>query len=110
MVSINQIRNGVTRYADNDLIPGQSGITRAVVKGVVNLYAAKADEIIHRLSEIPAISVLQVIDGDMVDIDTLYQCFAPEVQGRIEIKIPLVGTMSFDREEIDKIVRRIREA
>lgn len=110
MVSINQLRNGFVKYAETDLISGQTGLTRAVVKGVVNLYASRAEEIIKALSEIQAIKMLKIVDGNMVDVEALYNAFAPEVQGKIEIEIPLIGTMSFDREELDKLMSRIKDA
>ena len=48
-------------------------------------------------------------DGQ-VDIDALYDAFAPKVTGPLEFAIPFVGALSLDRAEVDKLYRYIKEA
>ena len=45
----------------------------------------------------------------MIDEDALYNAFAPQIRKSIEFKIPFIGNMSFDRAEVDKLVRYIKE-
>ena len=46
-----------------------------------------------------------------VDIDTLYNAFVPHMGGdKIPITIPKVGTIKLGKEEIDLIVKYIKEA
>lgn len=113
MKSINQIRNGVMKYVEYDMLPGQTGLLRVMIKGIANLYAGKAETIIQELGQNKAIEMLHVIDGEMVDIERLYDAFAPEITGIMEIPLPAIlkeRAITFDREEIDKLYNRIMEA
>ena len=53
--------------------------------------------------------MLGVIDGGMVDADALYSAFAPNITKPIEISVPFVGSLSFDRAEADKLLHYIKE-
>ena len=60
---------------------------------------------------IPAVQMLGVLTEDgQVDIDALYNAFAPKVTGPLEFAIPFVGALSLDRAEVDKLYRYIKEA
>lgn len=108
MIPMDQIKTGVQRYVDYDLTPSLPELTQAIIGGVVALYLDRAPEILHKLNEDPKVKILGVMDGDMVDLEALYGAFAPRIQKPITVRLPLIGSMTFDRSEIDKLYSRIR--
>lgn len=110
MTSIEQIKNGIQRYVDYDLSPGLPELAQAMIGGAVALYIAKAETILRRLSGEPYVAVLGIIDGDQVDVEAIHDAFAPRVKGTIPVKLPLIGSMSFDRAEVEKLFERIRSS
>lgn len=46
----------------------------------------------------------------MVDVDAIYSAFAPKITAPVELPIPMIGSISLDRAEIDKLYRYIKEA
>ena len=74
------------------------------------LYAQKLPQIVDGLEKIPAVKVLGVIQDGMIDEDALYNAFAPKIRKPLELDIPLVGKLSFDRAEVDKLLKYLKEA
>lgn len=111
MVTIERAINGATAYLDRELVPHLPGWKAVAVSGVAALYAAQAPKIIDKIKSIPAVQMLGVLSEDgQVDIDALYNAFAPKVTGPLEFAIPFVGALSLDRAEVDKLYRYIKEA
>ena len=52
-----------------------------------------------------------IMDGDNINIDALYDAFVPKLNGsKIPIVIPKIGTIKLGKEEIDILMRYIKEA
>lgn len=110
MIPKEKVIAGAAMYIEREVLPHLPELKALAVAGVVALYSRKAPELLDKLESVPAVKVLGVMDGGMVDADALYSAFAPNITKPIEISIPFVGSLSFDRAEADKLLRYIKEA
>ena len=53
-------------------------------------------------------AVLNVTDGENIDIDAVYNAVLPYADDAIKIDIPTIGEISLNREDIDKIYRYMK--
>ena len=113
MTSINQIQRGFTRFVDEEVAPAFDGWQKAVVAGVAGLLAANLPNLAKTYGGHPLVAALGVYDANTgsVNIDALYDAFVPQMgYDKIPIAIPKVGTIRMGRDEIDALVRYIKEA
>lgn len=113
MVTIEQIQRGFTRFVDGHVSNAFSGWQKAVVAGSAALIATSLPNIVKIYSSTPFIAALGVYDhsNGCVDIDALYNAFVPNLGGeKIPISLPKIGTIKMGKEEIDILIRYIKEA
>ena len=112
MVTIPQIQRGFAAFVDNEVAIVFSGWKKAVVTGAAGLLAANMPNLAKAYGEHPFVSALGVYDpaAGTVNIDALYNAFVPKLgTEKIPIPIPKIGTVKMGREEIDTLVRYIKE-
>lgn len=111
MVTIQQVKTGITRYIDNDMLPKLSGFRRIGLGVYSALAAENATDLILKYKDHPAVSMLGVInENNEVDIDKLYNAVYPMFSDgqKQSINIPLIGEYYVDNTDIEKIYRYIR--
>jgi hypothetical protein len=113
MATIPQIQKGFTRFVDNHLSGAFDGWQKAVVIGGATLLAANMPQLVTIYGQMPIVTALGVYNPESgsVDIDKLYSAFVPHMGGdKIPVTIPKIGTIKLGKDEIDVIVRYIKEA
>lgn len=111
MIAKERVASGALKYIDCEVCPHIPGFKAIVLSGLAVLYAQKLPAIIAALRQHPAIAALDVLTEDgMVDVDAVYNAFAPKITAPVELPIPMIGSISLDRAEIDKLYRYIKEA
>ena len=113
MVTIAQIQRGFTLFVDNEVAAVFDGWQKAIVAGGAGLLASNFPNIVKMYSDHPLVSALGVYDPNTgsVNIDAVYNAFIPKMgTDKIPITIPKIGTIKFGRDEIDTLVRYIKEA
>lgn len=111
MVSMDQVKNGLIRYIESDIMPHLDGIKKIGVGLYTGLAADNAVKMALQYANHPAIAMLNVIDeAGNVDIDKLYKTVIPMFNdGHKEaIKVPLVGEFRIDKNDIETLYRYIR--
>lgn len=110
MASINQVQQGAARFVDNELVPAFAGVEKIVVGGAAALFIANMENIVKQYSTHPAVAILGVYkDGD-INVDALYQAFAPRFgEEKVPVKIPMIGSVKIGKTEIDKLYQYIKE-
>ena len=107
MVSINKIEQGVARYVDSEIMPhlDRNGWEKVLVGTAVSLAIRKSSEIVAGYKDNKVVKMLGIMDenGD-IDVDIL----AKELQNNIpkdgiEFDIPVIGTMTFHKDDVDKL-------
>lgn len=111
MVTMEQVKAGLVKYIDNDVLPHLTGMKKIGLGVYTALAAENVSAIISRYKTHPAVAVLDVIDDqENVDIDRLYQAIYPMFQGgeKQVISIPFIGDMTIDRTDLDRLYRYIK--
>lgn len=113
MVTVSQIQRGFALFIDREVAAAFNGWQKAVVAGCAGLLAANFPNIMKAYGEHPFVSALGVYDPNsgMVDIDSLYNAVVPKLGAdKIPITIPKIGAIKMGQQEIDALVRYIKEA
>lgn len=111
MVTMQQVKNGLVKYIDTDVLPHLTGIKKLGLGVYTALAANNVVVLIEKYREHPAVAVLDVIDAEgNVDIDKLYQAIAPQFANgeKQVINIPLIGDMTVDKSDLEKLYRYIK--
>ena len=90
-----------------------TGWQKSVVGGAAGLLAANLPNLVKVYGNHPAVAVLGVYDAESgsVNIDALYNAFVPKLGAeKIPIAIPKIGTIKIGKEEIETLMKYIKEA
>ena len=113
MATITQIQRGFTRFVDSHLAGAFSGWQKAIVVGGASLIALNMPQLVSMYGSHPVVAALGVYNPDAgtVNIDALYNAFVPHMDGdKIPVSIPKVGTIKLGKDDIDILVKYIKEA
>jgi hypothetical protein len=113
MATVTQIQQGFVKFVDRHLSGAFEGWQKAVIVGGSTLLAANMPKIATIYGTHPIVAALGVYNADAgtVDIDALYRAFVPQMgTDKIPISIPKIGTIKLGKEDIDILVKYIKEA
>ena len=113
MATIAQVQNGFVKFIDNDVAGAFEGWQKAVVVGGATLLAANLPGLAVSYGAHPVVAALGVYNAEActIDIDSLYKAFVPNLGAeKIPIALPKIGTIKIGKEEIDRLVKYIKEA
>ena len=113
MATIPQIQKGFTRFVDLHLAGAFDGWQKAVVVGGATLVSINMPNLIRTYAANPVVAALGIYSpvSESIDIDALYNAFVPHMGGdKLPISIPKVGTIKLGKEEIDLLMKYIKEA
>ena len=113
MATINQIQQGFVKFVDNHLSGAFEGWQKAIVVGSSTLLAANMPKMVAIYGASPIVAALGVYNPEAgtVDIDALYKAFIPNMgSDKIPISIPKIGTIKLGKEDIDILIKYIKEA
>lgn len=113
MATIPQIQKGFSQFVDLHLAGAFDGWQKALVIGGATLLTMNLPALVKNYCNHPVVAALGVYNptSESVDVDKLYNAFVPHMGGdKLPISIPKVGTIKLGKEEIDLIVKYIKEA
>ena len=113
MATIPQIQKGFTRFVDLHLAGAFDGWQKAMVVGGATLVSINMPNLVRTYAAHPLVSALGIYSpvSESVDIDALYNAFVPHMGGdKLPISIPKVGIIKLGKEEIDLLMKYIKEA
>lgn len=112
MVTMQAAKNGLVKYIDNDILPHLTGLKKVGLGVYTALAANNIIGLMEKYKDHPAVAVLDVIDENgNIDIDKLYNVSAPMFANgeKQMINIPMIGDMTVDRTDLEKLYRYIKE-
>lgn len=112
MATISQVQRGFALFIDNEVAAVFDGWQKAIVAGGAGLLAANFPNLVKAYANHPLVLALGVYDAGsgMINIDALYNAFVPKMGSeKIPLTIPKIGTIKFGKEEIDLLMRYIKE-
>ena len=113
MATIAQVQRGFALFIDNEIAAAFDGWQKAIVAGCGGLLASNFPKLANTYANHPLVVGMGVFDpaSGNINIDTLYNAFVPKMGAdKIPISIPKIGTIKLGREEIDTLMRYIKEA
>lgn len=113
MATIAQIQKGFTKFIDTHISGAFEGWQKALVIGGATLLAANLPNLVQTYGANPVVASLGVYNPEAgtVDIDKLYNAFVPHLGAdKIPLTIPKVATIKLGREDIDVLIKYIKEA
>lgn len=118
MATIPQVQKGFAKFIDNHVAGAYTGIDKAIVLGLSTLVSASLPNIVAQYGSHPVVAAMGLYNAEagFIDIDALYNAFVPRMGAeKIPITLPKMGsinlgTIKLGKEEIDALVRYIKEA
>lgn len=111
MVTYNQVVNGMAKYIDQEIINKIQGWQRWALGAGAGIMMNKGTNMFNAFKAHPVVKMLEVIDeNDMIDIDTIYTELRKQAEkGSATIDIPMVGSITLTKDDVDKLYRLIKE-
>lgn len=106
MVTMDQVRRGIERYIDAEILPQLTGFKRYATAVYIELALNQAEETLIGFVHRPAIEMLGLMDGDdRIDIDRIRTVAGNRMasEGRVEVDIPVLGKFVFNTGDIEKL-------
>lgn len=113
MATIQQCQRGLANFVDREVSVAYSGVEKALLLGGTTFLAAKLPDVLKMYTSKPLIGAMGIYDAErgVVDIDSLYNAFVPHIGAeKIPITLPKLGTIKLGKEEIDLLMKYIKEA
>lgn len=112
-MGIDRIQSGLVRFMDNELMPQiratRSGLNSFGVSVAAALAINNLPNTVCRLKENAGMEYLGVINDEGIEIDELMtQARVSMPQEGIQITLPVLGTLTFHRDDIDKLEQYIK--
>lgn len=112
MVTIEQVKNGLTRYIDKEILPTMPGGKRFALGVGAALIMQNLEGTLLRYRESPLLAAMNVLDeGNNIDIDTIYAAATDTLKGmeKLSVDIPLLGVLTFRQSDLDALLAAIKE-
>lgn len=101
---------GITKFVDHELLPKISGLNKWLIGTASGIMASKGEHIFKELKENTLIKALDIIHDDMIDVACIYKELLKQASnGPIHIEVPMLGTLTLDHSDVEKLYRYIIE-
>lgn len=110
MATMNQVKTGLVKYIDNEILPHLTGAKKIGLGMYTALAAENLEKTIMQYANHPAIAMLEVIDANgNVNAGKLYSAASPYFTEGVKytIGIPFIGDLTIDRNDLEKLYRYI---
>lgn len=109
MVTLAQVQAGVEKYLETEILSKIPGWQKWVLGAAASRMLSRSGEIFNQLKTNPVVSAMGVIDEqDQIDIDAIYREFSKQAQrGAITFDIPLMGALTVNSSDIDRLYNYI---
>lgn len=107
MITNEQLMKGVSAYLDNELMPklNKTGLERVLTGTAIGLFLNKNRNIVDNYKDNKIVKMLGVIDEEgNIDIETLSKELKNNITNDgIKVEIPMLGKITFHKEDVDKL-------
>jgi hypothetical protein len=105
-VPFDRVIDGTIKFIDAEIIRGMNEWQELIARIAIGRVAENIDNVKTAIINNGVVRTFGIVDADgMVDIDTLAADIKREIshKGKLTVKIPMFGVMTFKPEDIDKI-------
>lgn len=110
-ITIDQLKTGIRRYIDEDILPHTTGLMR--IGAATYLSLAMESGKIDSFIDAPFIKALDVVDeSGRIDIDRVYKAVSDNLGAgeKVDVDVPLLGHILFSRSDLERIVNLIKQS
>lgn len=109
MVTIAQVQHGLARYIDEEFIDKMGGWQKWIFGAGAAIAVEQMPQIIEQYKGNEIVKMLGVIDEhDHIDIDKVYNSILPQARkGAVTLNLPMVGAVTIDDGDVEKLYRMI---
>ena len=111
MYEYSKVLNGITTYIDREIVDKINGWQKWVVGSGIGIAMSNSTNVFNELKKSPVVKMLGVIDkDDKIDVEKIYKELKKQAKkGAITFDVPLVGTMTLNEQDVDKLYQYIKE-
>lgn len=105
-VPFERVMDGIIKYIDAEIIGGMNEWQELVARMAIGRIAENSDTVKSAILGNGIVRTFGVVDSNgMIDIDSLARDLKREItrKGKLTVKIPMFGVMTFKPEDVDKI-------
>ena len=112
MYEYNRVIKGITTYIDTEIIDKIAGWKKWVVGSGIGLAMSNTTNVFNQIKSNEFIKLLGVIDeNDKIDVDKIYKEMKQQAsKGAITFDMPLVGPLTLNESDVDKMYDCIKNA
>lgn len=107
MIAISKIEQGVAAYMDSEVMPQlpTGGFEKVLAGTAVSLVIRRSGKILEGYKDNKAVQMLGLMDTDgNVDVDILAEELKKNIPAEgMKVDIPIIGKMTFHKEDVDKL-------
>lgn len=109
MVHYSKVTNGLMAYVDKEIVSKMNGSLKSWGVGIVaGLLGKRAEGMFAALREQPVLTSLGLIDGEMVDIESIYaEALRMAQRGSATANVPMLGAITFSTADVESLYRYI---
>ena len=108
MVHYKQAIDDIARYIDSEIVPKMDGLQKWIFGTGAGIAMRKADEIFHQFKDHQLLKALDLVKDEDINIELIYEELIKQAnQSAVKIEIPLLGTLSLNKDDIEKMYRII---
>lgn len=111
MYEYTKVLNGITTYIDREIVDKISGWQKWVVGSGIGIAMSNSTNVFNELKKNQFVKMLGVIDkDDKIDVEKIYKELKKQARkGAITFDVPLIGTMTLNEQDVDKLYQYIKE-
>lgn len=111
MVHYSQVVAGIAGYLDEEMVSKVAGTPKAWIMGaVIGLASTRAEPLVRQLSSNPMVVAMGLVDGENIDVDAIYgELIKQAKRGSMTMQIPMMGAVTFNVSDVEKLYRHIKE-
>jgi hypothetical protein len=109
LVHYTKVINGLIKYIDADILAQMNGSLGAWGAGIIiGLIAKRAEQVYHTLANNALVKTLGVVDGEMIDIESIYaEALKAAQKGSATATLPVIGPITFKTADVESVYRHI---
>lgn len=110
MISYEKFINGMVKYLDNEIIPQMTGVKKMAFGVGSSIFLKKGENVFNSIKDKEIIHSLELLDNNYnININMLKEEIIEKLNNEnIEIDIPMIGTLTLDKNDIEKIYKYMK--
>lgn len=108
MVTMDELKDGVIRFLDAEIIPQMGGLRKLAFSTYIALAADGLADKLVKMKDSTIVAATGLIHEDgMIDVDKLYTTLCDKLCEDVTLDVPMIGKLSFCRSDLDRCYHMI---